>query len=666
MAHVARGFKQWGDALMSTSICYRCGDPKSAAESRCSSCGIIPETLEDLALSMALSRRFSTPTLLQILAGQVRARRALEIPPAILEKARELVEQKRLKSDEKSKSTGAGSVESAVPGRTPLENNPFAALSITVRDNERRILEVVEERSLSEDVDAMVAAGDILRNPRTRLQAELTWLPGVAPSKATSLLNLSRENPSAVLSAAGLPALARANLLASVIDAGSPGIKGLDWVDWIIELSCADERIHSEEATQHINEDRAVARIPLIKSVEMVDSELVIHRRYMQSAVHSRLNSLAATELCDSITRIVERTTAGGTKHAPSMVEVVVAQYSTAAAGALETGATGVRRVLSEIKAASIAGEPTVLAAIKQLASVLRRWAHVAQPIQIVAKSRGQRHELSDALADNIRDVSLFLWKTHEMLPPIQSLNALMLETFADAPVVTEQLRNDQKAIDELAEDKKYEGSLAAVQAQCNAAAEAAAKRPKFGIEDGSRLLDEARTTCEDMGKAGAPVRVILNARDRFAAGALSCAITYGNSTELWTGCIRLVQRAVEIAATAEMKKRLEDNLTILRKNEKRMIGLTPISSPPSLQTVNGFGMTIYGRTDVDPESGSYLTTYYLVLLLIPVLPLARYRVTDAGNRHYNFIGKAPLRVFDKWHIGVVIAGVICMIIFGR
>src|ERR1700729_3596027 len=105
MAQGASGFEQWGDTLMSTSICYRCGDPKSAAENRCPSCGIIPETLEDLALSMALSRRFSTSTLLEILAGQIRARRTLEIPPAILEKARDLVAQKRLKSDDKSKPT---------------------------------------------------------------------------------------------------------------------------------------------------------------------------------------------------------------------------------------------------------------------------------------------------------------------------------------------------------------------------------------------------------------------------------------------------------------------------------------------------------------------------------------------------------------------------------
>ena len=81
------------------------------------------------------------------------------------------------------------------------------------------------------------------------------------------------------------------------------------------------------------------------------------------------------------------------------------------------------------------------------------------------------------------------------------------------------------------------------------------------------------------------------------------------------------------------------------------MLGdLTPVKSVPGLRTVNGCGFTLYGATDPDPRNGSHIATYYFVILAIPLFPIARYRVIQNGNS-YRFIGKAPLRTFDKWHI---------------
>ena len=77
---------------------------------------------------------------------------------------------------------------------TQLERNPFALLGATIRDSERRIVEIVGERAASDDSDAVNAAGNALRNPRTRLAAEMAWLPGVSPSSASALLRLIRED----------------------------------------------------------------------------------------------------------------------------------------------------------------------------------------------------------------------------------------------------------------------------------------------------------------------------------------------------------------------------------------------------------------------------------------------------------------------------------------
>jgi uncharacterized protein YgiM (DUF1202 family) len=63
------------------------------------------------------------------------------------------------------------------------------------------------------------------------------------------------------------------------------------------------------------------------------------------------------------------------------------------------------------------------------------------------------------------------------------------------------------------------------------------------------------------------------------------------------------------------------------------------------------------GSTDVDTSNGSYLSTYYFTLLFIPIFPICRYRVIREGNS-YRFLGKAPLRTGDKWHL-VIALGII-------
>jgi hypothetical protein len=92
------------------------------------------------------------------------------------------------------------------------------------------------------------------------------------------------------------------------------------------------------------------------------------------------------------------------------------------------------------------------------------------------------------------------------------------------------------------------------------------------------------------------------------------------------------------------------------------MRGLTHVKAAPTLRTVNGMGGRMYGESNRDPEDGTYITTYYFVFFFIPIVPIARYRVFASGNS-YHFIGKAPLRTVDKWHIGIVVAAILGIVI---
>jgi tetratricopeptide (TPR) repeat protein len=86
-----------------------------------------------------------------------------------------------------------------------------------------------------------------------------------------------------------------------------------------------------------------------------------------------------------------------------------------------------------------------------------------------------------------------------------------------------------------------------------------------------------------------------------------------------------------------------------------------PVKRPPSLHTVNGVGLTVYGSRD-EAADGTYTTTRYLVVLLIPVLPIDAFRVADAEGGGYYFLGKVPLGPVAKlWRslVAVLTIGVI-------
>ena len=66
------------------------------------------------------------------------------------------------------------------------------------------------------------------------------------------------------------------------------------------------------------------------------------------------------------------------------------------------------------------------------------------------------------------------------------------------------------------------------------------------------------------------------------------------------------------------------------------------LTKAPSLGTVNGIGLSVYGRRD-PADDGTYTLTRYFTFLFVPLLPLDAFRVADAEGGGYYFLAKMPL-----------------------
>lgn len=76
---------------------------------------------------------------------------------------------------------------------------------------------------------------------------------------------------------------------------------------------------------------------------------------------------------------------------------------------------------------------------------------------------------------------------------------------------------------------------------------------------------------------------------------------------------------------------------------------MKPLKRKPFLFTLNGFGFSMYGRRKYDQETHTYIATHYLTLLFVPVFALGSYRVADAEEGGWYFIGKE--KISTLWNV---------------
>jgi hypothetical protein len=58
----------------------------------------------------------------------------------------------------------------------------------------------------------------------------------------------------------------------------------------------------------------------------------------------------------------------------------------------------------------------------------------------------------------------------------------------------------------------------------------------------------------------------------------------------------------------------------------------------------NGIGTTIYGKREVDPADGSYITTKWFTVLFFPLVPLGSYRVIKVKQSFFAGHAKYQMR----------------------
>lgn len=467
---------------MTEAVCFKCGHGRTWALSACKQCGAIPLTEDELSLSLVLCEHLSSKSQLAHFAHEIKDGLRLTAPASLFAQAREALKDPQLLvmlgvrrqpaqpaatpgRDIQRPAASAQAPQRASSTRcsrslkeTALHRNPFWLLGVTTRDDRRRIVELAEEKSLELDHDACQKARSDLTSPRTRLGAEMAWLPGVSPRKAAQLTEMLLQDPMSIRGDSGLPPLAHANLMAAAFEAVDANDEVEDIAEFIQEMAYLVDELSIDDVMRDINEDRAVSGFPEVKA-DQVETELSEQKRYFRNAIKDALDRLSPSSLVDAMTLAVDSVTAGGEDHAPELIDELVDSYEVETQGFLQKEAENVHKLIKVARESAKSGEGAVKPLVDELEIVARNWDRVAQPIQLGAKARGIDHGPSNDLAFSIRSLAIYLFNEHDMLVQSNRITSLLKEFFSELPELSERVEQDADALEDIFHNRKQADS---------------------------------------------------------------------------------------------------------------------------------------------------------------------------------------------------------------
>lgn len=339
-----------------------------------------------------------------------------------------------------------------------IEQNPFAILGVTTRDNRHAIVERADEVSLTGDHDLCTRARADLTNPRNRLAAELSWLPGVSPKRANELLGLIKTDPAAIREkSSSVSPLAQANLMASAFEVLDPKGSEDEWVGWILDMATAVDKIQPDAVLRDINEDRSVSGFAPVKSVDVVEAELLERTRYYKDAIKAALDRLPSLKLLSIVTQAVDEATYKGQKHAPHLIDELVDSFALSLQTFLQKGADNIRTLVTYIKKIAPKGNAAVEPQLKQLETIVVNWDKYAQPIQVSTRSRGIEHDMSRDVAYSIRGLGVELANEHGLIEAAAITNKILQGSFSELTELADRVQEDASTLEDLLEQKEQQ-----------------------------------------------------------------------------------------------------------------------------------------------------------------------------------------------------------------
>jgi hypothetical protein len=334
-----------------------------------------------------------------------------------------------------------------------LTANPFFLLGVSLRTKKGEISEAHEEALVDQRATevALSKAQQALMIPKSRLEAELAWLPATTPSiaKATVAKLVEGDFDSVWETLQTLKGLDSANLAADLCCRDSRGD------GHVLELLEAYGEFDLKSVTAIIAENRAVSGFAKLDT-DMLAPALDNLRRIHAKAAMESMKTHAHTG--NAMLEVVQEYLDASDDNVRHLLDDIAKEYDSWSEPHLREIADNIRAQIAALRQDS-----TIAAAPVKIKELLAEWDEISQPMQVIEESKGRDEHRSRAISEELRDLCLWLANDENEYEQALVISKALLETFPELPSIAIKTAEDVSTLEDLAEqarDHKLLGPL--------------------------------------------------------------------------------------------------------------------------------------------------------------------------------------------------------------
>jgi peptidoglycan hydrolase-like protein with peptidoglycan-binding domain len=321
--------------------------------------------------------------------------------------------------------------------RFDLLTNPFSILDVDLTASLQQIAAASGAAAADQVAGSnIVAARDVLANPRHRMSAELSFLLDAHAQEIRPLLAVLKADTALddlVQVADRLPPLSRANLLAHV-GSRRPASAGL--LSALVEAHAGIEPKAVFTRLEAVRKTAGIAAPSFDSAVDGLRDLLSLHAKAVISQYPTARASAKPIEEC------TKRILASADPDRIEALEGIVGAFGARIEPAL-------RQIEEQISSSAemLQARPDELGLIYSFASNLRRWMSLARPLVELDTHKGRDEGRARQLFVEIRDLSIDFADSHSRFDVALSISEIAADVFKSLPRAAEQLSEDRATL---------------------------------------------------------------------------------------------------------------------------------------------------------------------------------------------------------------------------
>lgn len=336
-------------------------------------------------------------------------------------------------------------------------DNPFYILGAAPQDDRRKIAALADEKSFISDAERIAEARSILTTPSKRIHAEIRWFPELSVEDTSEIMKYyaelkegkNVEEPE--ITVTGQLATLNIKLYAFPLKIFADFFQTKYA---ILEISRPYANLDYEMLCEEINHDRTAAGFPKINSVAEIEDEMFQYRGEIHKDISSRLMELPQQEYIEIITSLSEKYSDPDDRcNGHGVLEDIISDYALYMTPEIERQKQQIIEMASYIKKG--AKEIRIPDAVNDLIRMVTAWDVLAQPLQLVARGRGQKHEASEEIAHEIRELAVTLHNDFDETNEAIHLTEALKQSFSELPDFSERINEDVRTLHRLKQEKE-------------------------------------------------------------------------------------------------------------------------------------------------------------------------------------------------------------------